>query len=1119
MESEKILALQNALKNKDTILIEELWNSSKAFIASLAQRLTGKHVLIVTGASQEEMRLFHDFSLFTERTIVDFPSWETIPSENIPPSPDIVGERYQVLKGILSSNEPHIVLTSLQSCLQRLIAPKNFLNMSMTLVKGQAIPFEELLDKLQSSGYRRSPTAADKGEFAVRGGIIDVFPVSSPDPFRLEFWGDELESIRIYDPIGQCSVRQVDSAEIVAALEMEMLPRFEEHASLLDYLGPNTLVILDDLLALEDRYATLISSTEHNPYFSSIEEFLNRLQPLQKILWAHKPIEELGEIKDLEIRDKGFYSQQHVFHKIQFEMFNRQWDVQRWTHPFLSVPDYLFSPEEEVTTDALLPRLASLDPNAHLFLLCSSELEESNLHQRLIGSGISLPSHVHYNIGYLSSGFVVQDVSTIIFPMTELTRRYKIRRQKQRSTYHTSPVETFDLTPGEMVVHINNGIGRYLGLERRSNHMGISSEFFVIEYAEQAKLYVPLNQANLISKYIGAHDTLPRMHTLGSTRWKKMKEQTERAILGYAADLLQIYAKREMHPGFIYPEDSTDLIQFEEEFPFVETEDQLAAISSIKQDMILPQVMDRLICGDVGYGKTEVAMRAAFKAVLDGKKQVAVLVPTTVLAMQHYDSFVERMSNFPIKIEVLSRFRSAKQIKEAIEGLEKGLVDIVVGTHRLISDDVKFKDLGLVIIDEEQRFGVRAKEHLKKIKTGVDCLTLSATPIPRTLYMSLIGARDISVINTPPQDRLPIKTIITEPNDQTIKSALLRELARGGQAFIIHNRVETIFSMASRIKALLPQARVLVAHGQMDAEEIDATFHAFKNGKADILIATTIVENGIDIPNANTILIDRADTFGLATLYQLRGRVGRWNRRAYAYFLVPRLSTLPELTRKRLEILVGTSGYGGGMEVAKRDLELRGAGNILGEEQSGHVASIGFHLYCKLLKRTMDTMQGKIPSVMADTKVDLAVDARITEDYINEVSLRMEIYQRMGEASTWEEVDILWNEILDRYGTPPEPALWLFHLTRVKVFASRNGFILIKYEKNSVQIEKKIGQETITRKIQVTPFKTPQEMEKRLLEEMENTTKLNEKSVESQPVKSKARNYPKTSCLRAPTRK
>ncbi len=1076
LRSDRLLALKHAVQNGDLVLVEELWNSPKALIAALAQQATGKHVLILTGGSQEEVKLFHDFALFTDTPLVDFPSWETLPTEKIAPSPDIVGERYQVLRDILHSKVPHIILSGLQACLQTLIPPSLFQELYLTLKPGVNPPFEQLLKQLIGMGYQRKPIASDKGEYAVRGGIIDVYPVSSPDPFRLEFWGDDLESIRIYDPIGQKSVRQVESIDISPAVELELLNQQEHVATILDYLGENTLIIFDDLLALEDKYAALIGLGGKSKAFCSIDEFLDLLIPYQKMLWSQKPIEELSQLGN---STPSFYSQNIPFHSVKFEMFNREWSAKLWRHPFNTLSGYLFGYEEgEPSGDELLHSLSRLsNRSCTLHFFCNSELEESNLHQRMIDAQLSLPKETHYHIGYLSSGIAIQDIEEILFPLTEITHRYKMRRQKLRSTYHTSPAETHEILPGEIVVHLNNGIGKFLGIEKKANHLGIESEFFSIEYADHSKLYVPLNQAGLITKYIGSNEDLPKLSTLGSHRWKKTKEQTEKAILGYASDLLKSYAQRTMAQGFQYPADGEEQLTFEEEFPFVETEDQLAAISNIKNDMMSLKVMDRLVCGDVGYGKTEVAMRAAFKAVIDGRKQVAVLVPTTVLAMQHYDNFIERMANFPINVGVMSRFRTGKQIKETLEGLEKGSVDIVIGTHRIISGDVKFKDLGLIIIDEEQRFGVRAKEHLKKIKIGVDCLTLSATPIPRTLYMSMIGARDMSIINTPPQDRLPIKTVIAEPSDQIIQNALLRELTRDGQALFIHNRVETIYGAAERIKKLLPQARVLVAHGQMDTDEIDSTFHAFKKGQADILVATTLIENGIDIPNANTILIDKADHFGLATLYQLRGRVGRWNRRAYAYFLVSHLHALSEISRQRLQALAESTGYGGGMKLAMRDLEIRGAGDILGTEQSGHVSSIGFHLYCKLLKRTIRALQGKIPYALTETKIEIPIDARLPEEYVNEVSLRMEIYQRFGEALSWEDLDAIWEEIQDRFGTPPGPAKWLYHLSRIRIYASRNAITLIKQETFSLTIEKKDS----LRKIVSPKYKTPEEMEKKII--------------------------------------
>lgn len=932
-------------------------------------------------------------------------------------------------------------------------------------------------------GYQRSAVASDKGEYAVRGGIIDVFPVSSPDPYRLEFWGDDIESIRIYDPIGQKSVRVVQEARLTPAQELELLKDPSKLCTILDYLGPDTVVIFDDLLALEDKYASLISMGGGlSKSFSSIDAFLDGLQPLQKIFWSEQPIEELSEVKLLKKSTK-FYSESTVLYPLAFSVFNRSFEAEQWRSPFWTIAEYLLPDMEgEPSGQDIVTALGKWsESDVQLNVLCSSELEEASFHKRLLDESVTLPKHTKFHKNYLSSGFVLPDAKLMVLPLTEITHRYKIRRQKQRSTYHTAPVETYELSPGEMVVHLNNGIGKFLGIEKHPNHTGSISEFFVIEYAEKAKLFVPMNQAYMISKYIGSSEEIPKMHTLGSSRWKKAKETTEKAILSYAADLLHMYAHREIKGGFVYPDDGVDFTAFEQDFPFVETEDQLAAIAAIKEDMRTQKSMDRLICGDVGYGKTEVAMRAAFKAVVDGNKQVAVLVPTTVLAMQHYENFVERMSHFPVEIGVVSRFRTPKQVRETLKRAQEGSVDILIGTHRLISDDVQFKDLGLIIIDEEQRFGVKAKEHLKKLKVGVDCLTMSATPIPRTLYMSLIGARDMSVINTPPQDRLPITTVITEPNEVVLKNALLRELSRDGQAYVIHNRVETIYEYADRIKKLLPHARVVVGHGQMGSDEMDMVFHAFKSGQADILVATSIVENGIDIPNANTILIDKADHFGIADLYQLRGRVGRWNRRAYAYFIVKNMRALPEISRKRLNALAESSGYGGGMKVAMRDLEIRGAGNILGFEQSGHVSSIGFHLYCKMLKRTIKALQGEIPSTITDVKIELPYDARLPESYINETGLRMEVYQRLGEALSWDEVDAIWEELQDRFGKPPEPALWLYHTTRVRVYAALNGYTLIKQEKLSLYTEQQKGKNQTVRKVLMQGVKSPLDFEEKVL--------------------------------------
>ncbi len=1070
---------EQAIKSHHHLLVEELWDSPKALLAAWAQKITGKHVLILTGAQHEEAALYHDFGLFTECPVVDFPAWETLPSEKVPPSPDIVGERYEVLEKIVTSQKPHIILSSLQASLQKLIPPQNFHSLYFELKIGEGYPFEDLIEHFESMGYDKRAVAGDKGEFAVRGGIIDIFPVSSPDPYRIEFFGDEIESIRIYDPIGQKSIHKVDAITINPAKELELLGNTEKLSTILDYLGEETLVVFDDIEALEDRYASLVSLSKHDStYFCRIDEFLNQLDAFQKIYFSQSPIENLSPIKVLEKVEGSLYSKENPIYEIQFEMFQRELKAKRWRSPFMSIQTALYPEDQGEKGMGEEDLIEAIKENGRLWRIFSgSEAEKNRFEDRLRSEGIDLPVEQ----GYLSRGFSLPASNLIVFPLTEITHRTKIRRQKHRSTYHTPPTETFNLTPGDTVVHLQHGIGRFLGIERRPDHTGTMSEFFLLEYANDSRLYVPMDQAHQITKYIGTSEETPRMHELGSARWKRAKDKTQQAIMGYAADLLDLYAKRSITPGFQYPEDGDEILSFEDEFPFVETKDQIDAINAVKKDMQSEKSMDRLVCGDVGYGKTEVAMRAALKAVTDGGKQVAMLVPTTVLAMQHYDNFVDRMRDFPINIEVLSRFQTPKKTRQILEGVAQGAVDILIGTHRITSGDVLFKDLGLVVVDEEQRFGVKVKEHLKKLKLGVDCLTLSATPIPRTLYMSLMGARDLSVISTPPQDRVPIKTVVAQMNDELLKSVLLRELTRDGQAYVIHNRVETIFELASRIKKLLPQARVIVGHGQMTPKELDIVFHTFKSGKADILVATTIVENGIDIPNANTIVIDRADRFGLAELYQLRGRVGRWNRQAYAYFCVPSLTTMPAITRRRLSALAETSGYGGGMKVALRDLEIRGAGNVLGEEQSGQVEAIGFHQYCKWLKRAVKTLQGDAPGALTETKIDAPIDARLPETYVNEVSLRMEFYQKLGEAMSLSEVNEIEEELKDRFGPLPGPAEWLMHMSRVRTYASLSGITAITVGKASITLEKKKGKESETKRVLYKKTEDPKIWEESLI--------------------------------------
>jgi transcription-repair coupling factor (superfamily II helicase) len=1059
------------------LLFEGLIPPAKALLISKLIQETKKSLLVLTGAGIEEFKLYNDIPFFSSYKIVELAAWETLPSENIPPSPDIVGSRYRALKTLATEDGPFIVLSTLQGVLQKIVSPAHFKQVSTVVTKGQKKEFNSFVELLLQLGYERKTLACDKGEFAVRGGIIDLFPITAIEPCRIEFWGDLIETIRAYDPASQKSQKHLDSIELIAAKELELVKSENRLSTIFDYLGPHAIVF-DDLEALEDRYASLTSlGGTKSKIFLGVDELLDLSQNQQCIYFTKNPIDQLTDVKNLS---KSKYYTQAT--EIEFEMFLRPLSALRIPHPLEPLGTFLQArcfldeePEVEELIDAA-KQYQSQEP-AQLYYVSQTESEEALFRKKLEAKEAISPLHTHFISGYLSQGLAIGDANTLYFPMTELTGRVKVRRERQRMSYQSTSQDAFDISVGDSIVHFNHGIGRYLGVEKRKNNQGVEEEFFIIEYAEKAKVFIPLQQAHLISKYVGTSEELPKLHTLGTTKWKKQREQTEKAILGYAAELLKMYAERKIQGGFVYPPDSPDTISFEQDFPYIETEDQLNAIKQIKEDMCSNKAADRLICGDVGYGKTEVAMRAAFKAVVDGKKQVAVLVPTTILALQHYETFRDRMQAFGVNVGILSRFQSAKEIKKALQDIEAGTIDIAVGTHRLLSKDIEFKDLGLIIIDEEQRFGVKAKEHLKRLKAGVDCLTMTATPIPRTLYMSLVGSRDLSVISTPPQDRLPIKTVIGEAEETVIQTALLRELNRDGQAFYVHNRVETIHEAASKIQKMVPKAKIAVAHGQMDPDEIDIVFHAFKKGDVDILVATSIVESGVDIPNANTILVENAHQFGISDLYQLRGRVGRWNRRAYAYFLLPKRRVVSEIAQKRLDAISLTGGYGGGLKMAMRDLEMRGAGDILGVEQSGHVGQIGFHLYCKLLKRTIDTLEGKAPSYTLETKVDIPYDARLPEYYVNDVSLRMEIYQRLGDAISLEEVSAIWNEVTDRFGKAPEQAKWLYHSSRIRVFAAQKGYTRVLLESASLLYERKAGNELKQNRKLFGKVKTPEELE------------------------------------------
>jgi transcription-repair coupling factor (superfamily II helicase) len=1066
------------LHDQHAVLFEALAPSKKAKILFDIAEGTDKKLLFFTSEGLEESRLFHDLSFFfSEENISSFSAVDILSSDEKQLSYESLAQRKEALSLALQKKKnPSILLISLQASLQRMQNPRE--EKKKSLKKGEKIPLHTLVSLLESAGFHKTPLVEERGQYAVRGEIVDFFPLEGDYPIRLELFDDLIESIRTFDPGLQRSIAPCDEVHF-STCTSESSPM----VSLFSLFPPqSTYLVFHDLEALEDRYVALLQQHSlSRPQSLSFEEWFQSVSLYPKLFFSDTPVTMLSDVRMEPIR-KGVTDARQ---KIQFSLFNRSWDVYRLQQPYQLLRDWYESesffqspPVKEQFVDCFMEHQETI---AHT-IVSSREQDLEWFHSRLRERGGVILPKTSFQKGTLSEGLIHVDAKSAYLTLHEILERATLPiRSNRHSAYTVSQTEAFELVPGECVVHYHHGIGRFLGIETKKNIHGLDQEFFVLSYESESKLYVPFTQAHLLTKYIGRAEEIPKLHQLGSVKWKKQREMTEKAIVGYAADLLKSYAARTLKGGFSYPADSEFMARFEADFPYTETEDQLKAIDDVRKDMCSGKAMDRLICGDVGYGKTEVAMRAAFKAVIDGKKQVAVLVPTTVLAMQHYDTFKERMEAYGIRVGQTSRFVKPKENKKNLEKLAKGEIDILIGTHKILSKNVLFYDLGLVIVDEEQRFGVKAKEYLKLLKEGVDCLTLSATPIPRTLYFSLAGARDLSTINTPPYDRVPIKTIVGEADDTVLQQALLRELNRGGQIFYIHNRIESLQEIAEKLRKLVPHARLVVGHGQMGADALDAVFHAFQNGQADILLSTSIIENGIDIPNANTIIIDRADRFGMAELYQLRGRVGRWNRRAFAYFLLPK-HALSEMAKKRIEALAKAGGWGGGFRVAMRDLELRGAGDILGTEQSGNVSSIGFHLYCKLLKKAMEALQGKGSLSFIETKVEIPFDARLEAHYIEDEAYRIDVYYRLGEADSLKAVDTIREELIDRFGKLPTAAEWLFSLSKVRYLASQKGITLIRLEKYTLSIESKKGEKVCSQKVIVSPLATPKAFEKKLFE-------------------------------------
>src|SRR3954471_2207924 len=1024
---------------------------------------------------------------------IALPAYDVLPFENQSPHPEIQEERAAALWKI-ATGAAGIVIAPVESALMRMRPADAYAALARALRKGESIDSERLVEHLNLVGYIKVDVVEMPGQYAVRGGILDVYSPEMDRPVRAEFFGDEIESLRKFDPASQRSQNPLDEAillpltetavseetlaaihtrlsggritgaqatveEAVVATGVSVFPGWELYAPVAG--APATLL---DLLPEAAVFVDEPSEVGHEA-----EAFWEKLERAHEQSGVGKLVtpEELFLTSDdweAAVARRAGGSLEHL-------------GIESGDVPTVTLQSQP-SPKFHGAVPALVEEVQRLTADGRRVLFCAGSTGEM---ERLadIFTEYSVPFRLGMRTGtaggetfldesayfteevfatvlvraYVPEGVLLPEARLAVFGALDLfdeSETVVTRPLKQRSKTAAFMSDFRDLAVGDYVVHVEHGIGQYCGL-REIDQEGAKAEFMVLEYAEGAKLYVPLTRLDLIQKYRSAEGAKPVLSRLGTAAWQKTKTRVKKAMKEMADELLKLYAARKTAEGHKFPLDTDWQREFEDAFEFQETDDQDQAVLDIKRDMQSPQPMDRLLCGDVGYGKTEVAMRAAFKAVSDGK-QAAVLAPTTILAFQHYETFKERFKQFPITIEMISRFRTAKQQKEIVEKVEQGKIDILIGTHRLLSKDLKFPDLGLLVVDEEQRFGVWHKERLKQLKKEVDVLTMSATPIPRTLHMSLVGLRDMSVIETPPKDRMAIQTVVAAFDEKLIKSSIEQELERGGEVYFVHNRVDSIYEIAQKIQELVPKARVLVGHGQMSEHELERVMYAFVRHQADVLVATTIIENGLDIPRCNTILINRADRHGLSELYQLRGRVGRSNRRAYAYLLVPAEQELTPIARRRLAALKEFSDLGAGFKIAALDLELRGAGNLLGGQQSGHIDAVGFELYTSMLDRTVRELKGEELPREIGTQLNLGLNIKIPDEYISEENQRLRMYKRIAGVNDERQLKDVAAELADRYGPPPVPVQNLLDYASVKLLCQRAGVAGIDRKREQISI-------------------------------------------------------------------
>ncbi len=986
-----------ALSRGEDVTWDGVWGSSCALVAAaLVQHVAG--MLVIVSPHQDDADAFcDDLKLFSEIPAERFPAWEADPGERILHD-EIYGERLRTLKRLLDATAAtsgagetplKLIVTSIQSLLQPTPSRDLLAANSRRLQVGHPVDVPAYLRWLVEGGFHNTSAVELPGEFASRGGILDIFAPDWYQPIRIEFFDDEVASIRRFDVASQRSLESLDSAEVTI-----LGSPVGDRAHFSDYLPPQTVVLLmepEQAEAESQRYLQRLERPNDCHDFAAVMREIGRF-----------PVATASAIAS------GYLG---VAGHLQIESVER------------------FSGEIE----RVRLELDRVGEGHEVFVVVQTEAELERLAEILRTTKLAATGRLHFPLGSLRQGFRLTSEQCIVITAGELFCRGELRRIPRRRL--GKAIDTFlDLRAGDLVVHLSHGIARYRGLHLLDKD-GQVEEHLQLEFDGGTKMYVPASKIGLVQKYVGGTKTRPTLAKIGGKTWVRQKQAAEKAVIDLAAELLDLQASRAARPGIAFVIDSDWQREFDASFPYPETPDQLTALESIRQDMQSPRPMDRLLCGDVGFGKTEVAMRAAFKAV-DNGYQVAVLAPTTVLVEQHYHTFRDRLAEFPFDIGKLSRFGTTAEQRQVLRGLGGGQIDIVIGTHRLASKDVKFHNLGLLIIDEEQRFGVEVKERLKAFRTTVDVLTLTATPIPRTLHMSLVGVRDISNLETPPEDRLAVETRVTRFNHELIRHAVLRELNRDGQIFFVHNRVADIRFVEQQLKQIVPEARIRVGHGQMPEDELEDVMVAFVAGKFDLLLATTIVESGLDIPNANTIFIDEANRYGLADLHQLRGRVGRYKHRAYCYLLIdPHQHVTPNAAR-RLRAIEEFSELGAGFALAMRDLEIRGAGNLLGTQQSGHIAAVGYELYCELLENAVRRLKQMPPKLALDVEVDLPGAAYLPDDYVPDLRLKIDLYRRLSRVTSVSQLEEFLAELSDRFGPPPAPVCRMLWLEELKIDAA-----------------------------------------------------------------------------------